>query len=443
MAKKSTGIYKRGKTFWITYTGIDGKQQWESSRSKLKADAEYLLACRKKEIAEGLIPVTSHRKKFATTFDELAVRYLEFCQPQRDIKTKSCRVATLCQAFGPVKLVAITLEDLEKYQSRRQTETRPPRKEGDSPLLPVKPVTVNKELATLKHMFTKADQWGLIPPSALDTVRKLKLAKVDNSRLRFLSVGESRGLVVTCGRGLREIVTFALNTGCRRGEIFSLTWDHVDLKHGFIRICETKNGEPRDIPLNSTLLNMLAALSACRESPYVFVDPDTGKRFQETEQGTREAKECALNAGCQPQELFGLTWKQVDFQRGTIRIASGKMQTIRISGAIAGLLELMQSCRQSPFVFVNPETGTRYQDVKKSFATACCKAGIMDFTFHDLRHTFASQLVMSGVDLTTVSRLMGHKSLAMTLRYSHLAPDHLRRAVDVLAWPEEAKAASG
>lgn len=55
-----------------------------------------------------------------------------------------------------------------------------------------------------------------------------------------------------------------------------------------------------------------------------------------------------------------------------------------------------------------------------------------DFVFHCLRHTFASHLVMGGVDLTTVSRLMGHKSLSMTLRYSHLAPNHLSNAINVL-----------
>ncbi|WP_460178088.1 tyrosine-type recombinase/integrase [Thermodesulfovibrio hydrogeniphilus] len=63
------------------------------------------------------------------------------------------------------------------------------------------------------------------------------------------------------------------------------------------------------------------------------------------------------------------------------------------------------------YIFVNPDTGNRYIDIKKSFAKACKCAGIKDFHLHDLRHTFASHLVMAGVDLTTVSRLLGHKTI--------------------------------
>ncbi len=78
------------------------------------------------------------------------------------------------------------------------------------------------------------------------------------------------------------------------------------------------------------------------------------------------------------------------------------------------------------------KTGKQLADIKKGFHTALRKAGISDFRFHDLRHTFASQLVTAGIDLTSIKELLGHKSLTMTMRYAHLAPGHKRKAVNTL-----------
>ena len=86
----------------------------------------------------------------------------------------------------------------------------------------------------------------------------------------------------------------------------------------------------------------------------------------------------------------------------------------------------------SSFVFTT-STGNQRKNVQKSFFTARENSGINNFRFHDLRHTFASHLVMSGVDLNTVRELLGHKTLKMTLRYSHLSQTHKKQAVDVLA----------
>ncbi len=72
------------------------------------------------------------------------------------------------------------------------------------------------------------------------------------------------------------------------------------------------------------------------------------------------------------------------------------------------------------------------KDIKRSFKIALRGSGIRDFHFHDLRHTFASHLVMAGVDLTAVARPMGHKSLNMTLRYSHLSQGNWNNAVSAL-----------
>ncbi len=86
---------------------------------------------------------------------------------------------------------------------------------------------------------------------------------------------------------------------------------------------------------------------------------------------------------------------------------------------------------KSPYVFCKKD-GETYS-FRKTFETALKKSGILDASFHTLRHTFASHLAMSGVDLNTIRELMRHKSLDMTQRYAHLSKDHKARAVCVLA----------
>ena len=98
------------------------------------------------------------------------------------------------------------------------------------------------------------------------------------------------------------------------------------------------------------------------------------------------------------------------------------------------MTETLKSIRRndvSPYVFCDKD-GKPYYRFEKAFANALRKAEIRDFRFHDLRHTFASNLVMEGIDLATVRELLGHKSIEMTLRYSHLSPDHRSRAVKVM-----------
>jgi integrase len=87
-------------------------------------------------------------------------------------------------------------------------------------------------------------------------------------------------------------------------------------------------------------------------------------------------------------------------------------------------------------VFCNQD-GVLYRSCSTAFEGAVRKAELTDFTFHGLRHTFASRLVMRGVDLLTVKELLGHKTLTMTLRYTQLASDHKQRAVSMLEQWEE------
>lgn len=99
------------------------------------------------------------------------------------------------------------------------------------------------------------------------------------------------------------------------------------------------------------------------------------------------------------------------------------------------LLSTLKTCKMSH----SPEEqvfrthqGTPYRSYRSAFERAVRKAEIENFTFHDLRHTFASWLAMAGVDLPTLQELMGHKDTKMTLRYTHLSSDHKRRTVAAL-----------
>ncbi|MDI1471518.1 MAG: site-specific integrase [Thermodesulfovibrio sp.] len=136
-------------------------------------------------------------------------------------------------------------------------------------------------------------------------------------------------------------------------------------------------------------------------------------------------------------EILSLKRNNVDLKNGYIYVETsknGESRTIPMNDMLLSLFRKLFTERRidTDYVFINPETGTKYQDIKRSFTTALRKAQIKDFHFHDLRHTFASHLVMSGVDLTTVKELLGYKDIKMTLRYSHLAPEHKQKAVSVL-----------
>jgi integrase len=144
----------------------------------------------------------------------------------------------------------------------------------------------------------------------------------------------------------------------------------------------------------------------------------------------------ALNTGMRQGELLGLTWKGVDFERGRINVLQTKTmrwKTISINAAALDALNRLQLNRWGDNLLIWP-WGDRIgkTTVYDAFKRACKAAGIEDFHFHDLRHTFASHLVMAGVDLLTVKELLGHKQINETVRYSHLAPEHTVQALGKL-----------
>jgi integrase len=144
----------------------------------------------------------------------------------------------------------------------------------------------------------------------------------------------------------------------------------------------------------------------------------------------------ALYSGMRKTEQLSLQWSDVDFRMGQIKVReskAGKSRVIPMNETLSDTLRRLPRTLNNPFVFIGRIEGERMADLPREWEEYVSAAGIADFHWHDLRHTFASRLVMAGIPLRAVQELLGHQSLAMTERYSHLAPEDLKDAVAVLS----------
>ena len=336
------GIYRKGEDFYIDYY-VHGKRKREKIGTS-RTLAQNVLRKRKVEIAEN--KYLDIRKEQKVKLEDLGNLFLELHskvnkKPSAYERDKNL-IKKLCLSFGGRYLYSITPMMIEEYKTKRAEEGK-------------KPATINRELACLKCMFNKAIEWGKAHDNP---VRKVKLFKENNTRVRFLEKEEIDKLLANCSdhrsgnlpNYLKPAVVISLNTGLRRGELLNLKWKDIDVMRGLIYLYNTKNGERREAIMNDIVKKAFISIPKNPKSPYIFCD----------------------------------------------------------------------------------ENGEPFYNLRKSFFTALEKSGIKDFHWHDLRHTFASHLVMSGVDLMTVKELMGHKSIEMTIRYSHLSQSHKQHAVDIL-----------
>ncbi len=180
------------------------------------------------------------------------------------------------------------------------------------------------------------------------------------------------------------------------------------------------------------MLNMAIEWEILREKPFKKIrkmkEPPGRIRYLTLEEIPRLLRECsarillivftALNTGMRKGEITDLRWRDVDLANRIIHIERAKNRERRdvpINEPLMRMLQLRE--RQGPKVFEG------VGEFRKSFLGAVKRAGIEDFRFHDLRHSFASYLVMQGTSILLVKDLLGHKTLEMTLRYAHLAPD--------------------
>jgi len=142
----------------------------------------------------------------------------------------------------------------------------------------------------------------------------------------------------------------------------------------------------------------------------------------------------ALHSGMRKGEILSLKWSQVDLVGRTIQVVEGKTQQSRryipMNETLHTLMAELHRRRKALLVFPSPRNpGHRMLDHKVGFAKAVRLAGIPHIRFHDLRHSFATRLVRTGVDLLTVQKLLGHTKITMTARYAHSLFDDKMAAV--------------
>lgn len=321
-------LYRRGRIWWYEfwYKG----RRYRGGVGPNKKEAEIVLGKLRAQVRENRF--FDVRKESNQRFDSMAKEYLKYSEVnKRSYKTDVGFIKNLRSHFGGKRLSEITAKMIEEYKIGRSHQ--------------VKPATVNRELACLKHMFTMAIKWH---KATTNPVKEVRLLREPAGRLRVLSREEEENLLTASASHLKPIIITGLNTGMRRGEVLNLAWEDVSFEQGFLTINDTKNGEMRQVPMSQRLTRTLRSVK--KAGSYVF-------------------------------------------------------------------------CRKD---------GTRYGNIVKAFRAAVKRSGIRYCRFHDLRHTFATRLVMAGVDLVTVKELLGHKSIKMTMRYSHPTASHKRWAVEVL-----------
>ncbi len=138
--------------------------------------------------------------------------------------------------------------------------------------------------------------------------------------------------------------------------------------------------------------------------------------------------------GARKSELLKARWSDIDLEKRTWTLnmtKNGRGRHVPLSQAAMDIISQLPRYPDCPWLLPNPQTLLPFTDIKRSFREAPKLAGLDDVHIHDLRHSYASALVGSGVDLYTVGKLLGHVNVASTARYAHLANDTLMAAAEV------------
>jgi integrase len=274
-------VRKRARIWWIDYYDQSRVRVQESSHSSNRRDAVNLLNVRKSEVLRGV-----YKRPVKITFEEFGKRYMEHAKAnKRSWLRDEQMLGHLEKYFGSERqLTDITPAEIEGYKLHRKAK--------------VSGSTVNRELALLKRMFNLAITWDLYLD--LNPFRKVKFFREFNTGLRVVSPEEEEKLVQNAAPFIQDVIRFALNTGLRIGEIFSLRWASVDWEKNILNIFAPKTGKIREVPINSEARKVLEYWALGKRNEFVFYNPDTGKPFVDLKAGFALA--------CRKAGISGVTW---------------------------------------------------------------------------------------------------------------------------------------
>jgi len=258
-------IFRKNGKWYIDYY-FEGQRMRECAGEN-KRQAQEALATRKTEILQGRFQWQG--KRAPVNFREFAEKeYLPYSKDKKRASTYKrdmILISHLCDYFGKQNLSGVTPEMIDKYMRWRR--------EGNSSKRKPSVATVNREVACLKNIFNMAIKWK---KTTRNPAREVKLYKEPKGSMRILSREEERLLLANCTEHLKPILLTALNTGMRKEEILSLTWDKIDIGKRLITVENTKNGEYRVVPMNLELTNALGNVK--RRGKEVFSQA-SGERY--------------------------------------------------------------------------------------------------------------------------------------------------------------------
>ena len=235
-----------------------------------------------------------------------------------------------------------------------------------------------------------------------------------------------------------QIATFADGL-LREGKAAATVNRHLAVIRAVLRKAARDWGALREVPP--------IALFKLRNERYRWLtEPEEARLMVASAGHLRDLLLFLLDTGARLSEATQLTWRDVQLDRqprGIVKFMvtkSGLPRSVPLTRRVEQMLSrLKQSCPENEErVFLHRQTGPKqgqprkakpFNRPHKAFYSACERAGISDFHIHDARHTFASRLVMRGVPMLEVSKLLGHSSLRMTMRYAHLAPEAYDAAI--------------